>query len=180
MFHNINCHSRSSLSHLLLKGKNCCCCCSVTQSCPTLCDPWTAAHLSFIISLSLLKLTSIQSMMLSNRLILCGPFLLCLQSFPASGYSPMSWLFTSGGQSIGASSSASVLPMNIQDWFPLELTGLISLQLKKPSRVFSLLWKHHFFGAQPSLWSNCHIRMTTGKTIALTLQTSVTCDVSVF
>ena len=60
----------------------------------------------------------------------------CLQSFPASGSFPMSQFFTSGGESIGASASASVLPMNIQDWFPLELTGLVSLQFKGLSRVF--------------------------------------------
>ena len=65
------------------------------------------------------------------------PFSSCLQSFPASGSFLMSWLITSGGHSIGASASASVLPMNIQDWFPLELTGLISLQCKGLSRVFS-------------------------------------------
>ena len=65
------------------------------------------------------------------------PFFSCLQSFPASGSYPMSQFFTSGGQSIGASASASVLPMNIQDWFPLGLTSLISLQSKGLSRVFS-------------------------------------------
>ena len=79
--------------------------------------------------------------------------------FPASGYFLLSCLFTSGGQSIGASSSASVPPMNIQDWFPLGLTGLISLQSKGLSRVFSntTVQKHQFFGAQLSLWSNSHI-----------------------
>ena len=83
----------------------------------------------------------------------------CLQSFPASGSFPMSQLFTSGGQSIGVSASASVLPMNIQGWFPIELTGLISLQSKGLSRVFSntTVQKHQFFSAQPSLWSNSHI-----------------------
>ena len=87
------------------------------------------------------------------------PFSSCLQSFPASGSFPMSWLFASGGQSIGASTSASVLPMNIQGWFPLGLTGLISLQTKGLSRVFSntTIQKHQFFSAQPSLWSNSHI-----------------------
>ena len=64
-------------------------------------------------------------------------FSFCLQSFPASGSFQMSWFFTSGGQSIGVSASTSVLPMNIQDWFPLGLTGLISLQSKGLSRVFS-------------------------------------------
>ena len=88
------------------------------------------------------------------------PFSSCLQSFPASGSFPMSWLFTSGGQSIGASASASVLPMNIQDSFPLGLTGLISWQSKRLSRVFSntTVQKHQFFGSQPSLYSNSYIR----------------------
>ena len=87
------------------------------------------------------------------------PFSSCLQSFPASGSFPVSWLFTSGGQSTGVSASASVLPMNIQDWFPLGLTGLISLQSKRLSRVFSntTVPQHQFFGAQPSLCSNSHI-----------------------
>ena len=65
------------------------------------------------------------------------PFFSCLQSFPASGSFPVSWLFASGGQSIEASASASVLPMNVQGWFPLGLTGLISLQPKGLSRIFS-------------------------------------------
>ena len=83
----------------------------------------------------------------------------CLRSLPASGSFPVSWLFASGGQSIGASASASVLSMNIQSWFPLGLTGWISLQSKGLSRVFSntTVKKHHFFGAQPSLQSNSHI-----------------------
>ena len=67
------------------------------------------------------------------------PFSSCLQSFPASGSFPVSWLFTPGGQSIGASASVSVLPMNIQDWFPLGLTGLISLQSKEITCIISLL-----------------------------------------
>ena len=76
------------------------------------------------------------------------PFSSCLQSFPGSGSSPVSQLFASGGQSIGASASASVLPMNIQDWIHLGLTDLISLQSKGLSRVFSntTVQKHHFFG----------------------------------
>ena len=80
------------------------------------------ASLSFTISRSLLKLMPVRSVMPSN---LCHPFSSCPQSFPASGYFLMSWLFESGGQSTGASASASVFPMNIQDWFPLGLTGLI-------------------------------------------------------
>ena len=69
------------------------------------------------------------------------------------------WLFASGGQSIGASASSSVLPMNIQDWFPLGLTGWISLKSKGLSRAFfnTTAWKHQFFSAQSSLWSNSHI-----------------------
>ena len=86
------------------------------------------------------------------------PFSSCLQSFPASRYFLMSWLFTSGGHSIGASTSASVFPMNIQDCFPLGWTGLI-LQSKGLSRVFTntTVQKHQFFSAQYSLWSNSHI-----------------------
>ena len=98
------------------------------------------------------------------------PFTFCLQSFPASGSFPMSQFFTSGGRSIGVSASASVLPMNIQGWFPLGLTGLISLQSKGISKVFfsTIVRKHQFFGSQPSLWSNSHLYITTGKTIYIT------------
>ena len=90
--------------------------CSVAKSCLTLCDPITTvlqASLSFTISQSLLKFTSTESMMPSNDLILCCPFSSCLQSFPASGSFPMSWLLASGGQMIGALASATVLPVNI-------------------------------------------------------------------
>ena len=95
----------------------------------------------------------------------------CLQSFPAAGSFPMTWLFASLSQGIGA--SASVPPMSIQGWFPLGLTGLISLQSKGLSIVFSknTVRKHQYFSAQPSLQSSPY--MTTGKTIALTRQTSV-------
>ena len=81
------------------------------------------------------------------------PFSSCFQSFPASGSFPMSQFFTSGGQSIGVSASALVLPMNIQDWFPLGLTGWLSSQSERLSRVFSntAVWRHQFFGAQLSL-----------------------------
>jgi len=80
------------------------------------------------------------------------PFSSCLQSFPASGSFQISQFFTSGGQSIGVSASASVLPMNIQDWFPLGWTGWISLKSKGLSRVFSntIVQKHQFFGIQPN------------------------------
>ena len=85
------------------------------------------------------------------------PFSSCHQSFPASGSFPMGWLFASGSQNIGA--SASVLPMNIQDWFPLGLSGLISLQSKGLTRVFSstTVGKHQFFGTQPYLGFNSYI-----------------------
>ena len=80
------------------------------------------------------------------------PFSSSLQSFPASESFPMSQFFSSGGQSIGVSASASVLPMNTQDWFPLGWTDLISLQSKRLSRVFSdtIVWRHQFFGAKLS------------------------------
>ena len=92
----------------------------------------------------------------------------CLQSFAASGSSLMGRLFASGGQSIGVSASASVVAVNTQEWFTLGLTGLISLQSKGLSRVFSniTVQKHQFFSAQLSLF--LHLYMTTGKTIALT------------
>jgi len=96
----------------------------------------------------------------------------CLQSFPASGSFPKSQFFTSGGQSIGVSASASVFSMNIQDWFPLGLTGLISLLSKRISRVFSntTVQKHQLFGAQLSLWSNSHIY----SVICMCVTTSIT------
>ena len=98
--------------------------------------PWTAARqasLSFTISHSLLRLMAIESVMPSNHLILCCPLLLLPSIFPRiKVFSTESALFASGGQSTGASASASSLPMNIQGWFPLGLTGLISLQSKRP------------------------------------------------
>ena len=85
-----------------------------------------------------------------------APFSSCPQSPPASGSFPMSWLFALGGPSIGASASASVLPMNVQNWFPIGLTGLISLLPKGLWSVFSstTVWKYQFFGALPSLLSS--------------------------
>ena len=149
--------------------------------------PWTAAHQasqSFTISLSLLKLMSIELMMLSNHLILCHPFLLLPSIFPSirvfsKEFCSFPPLFTSGGQSIEAPASASVFPMNIQDWFPLGLTGWMSLQ----SKGLSSLLQHHsskasviqcsaFFMVQFS-----HLYMTAGKTVALTIWQS---DVSAF
>ena len=126
-------------------------------------------------SWSLFKLMFIKSEMLYNHLILCHPLLLLPSSFPSTGSFPMSQFITSGGQSIGASISASALPMNIQDWFPLGLTGWISLQFRGLKRLLqhhssevSILWHSAFFIAQLS-----HPYMTTGKTIALTRRTFV-------
>ena len=133
------------------------------------------ASLSFTISQSLLKLRSIVSVMPSNHLIFCHPLLLLPQSFPASRSFQMSQFFTSGTQSIGASASASVLPVTIQSWYPLGLTALISLLSKGLSSLLqhhcskaSILWCSAFFMAQFS-----HPYMTTRKTIALTRQTFV-------
>ena len=102
--------------------------------------PWTLASqvpLSFIISQSLLEFMSIQSVRLSNHLFLCHPLSFCFQSFPESGSFSISWLFPTGSQSVTASVSALVLPMNIQGWFPLELRGLNSS---------NTIQRHQFFG----------------------------------
>ena len=134
---------------------------SLAQSCLTLHSDGPAAHQA--------SLSISNSWACSNSCPLsqwCHPTILSsvipfshLQCFPASGSFPMSQFSASGGQSIGASVSASVLPMNIQDWFPLGLTGLIFLQTKGLSRVFSKITvqKQQFFSSQPSLWSNSHI-----------------------
>ena len=140
--------------------------------------PWTASHqasLPFTTTWSLLKFMSTESVMLSNCLILCHSLSSHLQSVSASRSFPMSRLFASGGQSIGASASASVLPMNIQGWFPLGLTGLFFLLSKGLKSLLqhhnlkaSVLWHLALFMVQ--LW---HPYMTTGKTIALTIRTFV-------
>ena len=122
--------------------------------------PWTAAHQAFLsltISQSMLKLLSIVLVMHPTVSSSVSLFSSCPQFFQATRSFPMSWLFVSGSQSIGA--SAAVLLMNIQGWFPLGLTGLISLLLKGLSRVFpsTTVQKNHFFYAQLSLWSNFHI-----------------------
>ena len=124
--------------------------------------PWTAARqasLSLIISQTLPKFMSIELMRPSNRLIFCHTLILCLQSFPSSGSFPVSQFFASGGQSFGVSALASVLPESIQGWFPLRLTGLISLLSKGLSRNFSgtIVWKHQLFSVLPSLLSSSHI-----------------------
>ena len=137
------------------------CCCSFTKSGELFVIPWTAARqvsLFFTVSLSLLKLLSIESLMPSNHLILCCPFLLLPSIFSIRVF-PMSHLFTSGGRSIGASASASVFPVHIQNWFLLGLTSLVSLLPKGLSRLFSntTVQKHQFFSAQRSLLFNSHI-----------------------
>ena len=130
----------------------------VTQSCPTTCKPRDGSTPGFPVLHHLVELAQIHihcHPTLSSSVV---PFSCCLQSFPATRSRLMSWLFALGGQSIGASASASVLPMNSQDWFPLGLTGLNSLQSKGLSRVFSntTVQKHQFFSTQPSLWSISH------------------------
>ena len=135
---------------------------SVAQSCLTLCDPMDCSTPGLPVHHQLPEFIQTHvhwvgdAIQPSHPVI---PFSSCLQSFPASGSFPTSEFFPSGGQSIGASASASVLPMNIQDWSPLGWTGWISLQSKGFSRVFSrtTVQKHQFFEAQPSLWSNSHV-----------------------
>ena len=135
--------------------------CSVAKSCLTLCDPWTATGLPCL-SLSpgvcSDSFMSIESVMPSNHLIFCCPLVLLPSVFSSIRVFPTSWFFTSGGQTIGASASSSVLPVNIQGWFPWGWTGLILLSKGLP-RVFcsTTVRKHQFFSAQPSLWSNSHI-----------------------
>ena len=125
--------------------------------------PWTAAHqtsLSITNSRSLLKLMSTESVRPSNHLILCLPLFLLPSIFPSIRvFFPVSWLFASGGQSIGASALASFLPKNTQGWSPSEWTSWISLQSKGLSGVFSntTVQRHQFFGTQLSSQSNSHI-----------------------
>ena len=116
---------------------------------------------------------SIELVISFNHLILCRPLLLLPSVFPVSGSFPMSQFFASGGQSTGASASASVLPMNIQDWFLLGLNlfavqGTLKSLLQHHSSKASILWCSAFFMVQLS-----HLYMTTGKTIALTRWTFV-------
>ena len=142
---------------------------SVAQSCLTLCDPMDCSMPSFPVLHVKFSCPSLSPGFCSNSCPLsqwCHPIISSsvvpfswLQSFPASGSFPMNRLFTSGCQSTRVSASTSVLPMNIQDWFPLGWTGWISLQSKGLSRVFSntTVQKHQFFGTQSSIWSNSQI-----------------------
>ena len=124
--------------------------------------PWTAAcrdSLSITNSQSLLNSCPLNWWCYPTISCSANLFSFCLQSFPASGSFPMSQYFASDGQTNGVSASARVLPTNIQDWFPLGLTSLISLQTKGFSRVFSntTVQKHQLFCAWLSLWSNSHL-----------------------
>ena len=148
-------------SHIYSYQPTNCCCCLVTKSYLILCDPMDCSTLAFVCP-------SLSPRVCSNSYSLSwwchpttsssvAPFSFCLQSFPATGSFPMSLLFASESQSVGA--SASVLLMNTKGWFPLGLNGLISLLSKALSRVFSntTVQKPQFFSAQLSLWSNSHI-----------------------
>ena len=142
-------------------------CSSVAQSRLTLCDPMDCSTPGFPVLDHLLDLAQTHVHWVSNAISSSViPFSSCLQPFPASGSIPVRRLFKSGGQSIGASASASVLPVNMQDWFPLGLTDLVALQSQGLSRVFSnnSVRKHQILGTQP---------LATGKTIALTVWTFV-------
>ena len=139
--------------------------------------PWTAAcqaSLSITNSRSLLKLMSSESVMPSNHLILCCPLLLLPSILPSIRVFSSESALLIRCQSMGASSSTSVLPIKIQGWFSLVLTGLISWQSNRHSRVFSntTVQKHQFFGSQLSLWSNSQIH-TWLLEIALTRWTFV-------
>ena len=124
---------------------------SVIQLCPTFCNPMDCSMPGFPVHHQLPEFTQIHVHQLGDAIQpsqpLLSPFSSCRQSFPASGSFPMSHFFTSGGQSTGVSASASVLPVNTQDWFILGWTGWISLQSKGLSRVFSdtTVQKHQFF-----------------------------------
>ena len=138
------------------------CCCLVAQLCPTLCDPMDCSTPGFSVHHELPTCSnSCPSSRWCHPTISSSvaPFSSCLESFPASGSFLRIQLFTSDGQSTGASASASVLLINSQDWSPLGLTNLISLQFKGLSRIFSntTVQKHQFFSMQPFLWSSSYI-----------------------
>ena len=137
---------------------------SITQSCPSLCDLMNCSMPGLLVHHHLLELAQTHVHWVGNAIKPSHPLL--SPSLPAFNLSQqkglillVSQFFTSGGQSIGVSASASVLPMNIQDWFPSGRTGWISLQSRECWRVFSntTVQKHQFFSAQLSLWSKSHI-----------------------
>ena len=136
---------------------------SVSQSCPTLCNPMNRSTPGLPVHHQLPKSTQTHVHRVGDAIQPSYPLLSpsphALKSFPASGSFQMSQLFTSSGQSIRVSASTSVLPVNTQYWSPLRWTGWISLQSKGLSRVFSntTVQKHQFFGTQLSLWSKSHI-----------------------
>ena len=133
---------------------------SVTPSCPPLYNPMNHSTPGLPVHQQLLEFTQTHVHWVGDAIQLSHPLLsLSPLAFHLSQHK--SGFFTPGSQSIGVSASASVLPMNIQDWFPLRLIVLISLQSKGLSKVFSntTVQKHHFFGAQPSLWSDSYIHM---------------------
>ena len=137
-------------------------CCSVAKSCPPLCKLMNCSTPGLPVLNYLPEFAQIHVHWVSDAIQPAhplSPHFSCPQSFPASESFPTSQLFTWGGQSIGASASASVLPMNIQGWFPLGLTGWTSLQSKGLSRVFSntTVQKHQLFDTQLSSQSNSHI-----------------------
>ena len=165
---------------VLIKPINCpCCCCSVTQSYPTLWPHGLQQARPLCPSPSPEVCPSSYPLhQWCHPAISTSDVLLsfCLQSFPASGTLPMSQLFASDDQNTTVSASASVLPMSIQGWFPLKLTGLISLLSKRLSGIFSstTVWKHQLFGTLPSLRSISRNHMwPLWKIIALTIQTFV-------
>ena len=137
--------------------------CSVTQSCLTLCYPVDGNAPGFPVFYHRPEYTQTHVCLIGDAILpshpLSSPFVSCPQSSPAPESFPVSQLFTSGGQRTGPSASASILPMNIQGWFPLELTGLVSLLPKGHSEVFSstTVRKHQFYSTQPSLCSKSHI-----------------------
>ena len=157
-------------------------CCLIAQFCPTICNPMVCSTPGFPVLHHFPNLAKTHVHWVSDVIQLPHLFPFSFfQSFWVSGSFVMALRI--GGQSIGASASASVPPMNIQSWFPLGLAGLISLQSKGLSKVFSntTVWKHQFFGYQHSLWSSSHIcTLLLEKTITLTMRTIFSSDVSAF
>ena len=151
---------------------------SVARSCPTLWDPMDCSTPGVHAHNQIPKLVQTHVYQVGDALqpsYSVVPFSSHLQSFPVSGSFPMSHFFTLSDHSTGVSASASVLPMNIQNWLPLGLSGLISLQSKTLSRVFSntTVWKHQFFCAQLSVWSNSHIHTRLLEKLNIILQARI-------